>query len=232
MAIVDPQTVQAFDSDIEEIRALAAQTASIAKSALSRSIDALIADDEASAAQVGAGDAAIDRLSREVERQCIRLLELRSPVADDLRETLVAFKQAIIIERMGNGSRNIAQQLPLVLGATPGRSKTLPRRMSAIAQDLAWPALSCVIERDPDAVRAISASLDLLSSFHDELLRERLDGMADAPSTTSASICLLLASQKIVRLGEHSANLIRVAHLAAPGTQITLVPIEIGEERS
>jgi len=232
MATREPHTVKAFDGDLEEIRALVAQMGGMAEFAIARGIHALIADDQTTAAQVVAEDAAIDRLSKEVERQCIRLLALRAPMADDLRETLAAFKQSIIIERMGDCARSIAQQVPLVRGSAPRRSKTLLKRMSWIAQDLVRLALNRIIERDADAALAVSGSDDLLSSLHDELLRDLLNGMADAPSTTSASTCLLLASQKIVRLGEHSTNLIKVVQLAATDTPMGTGLIDIGEVRS
>lgn len=232
MATTDPHTVKAFDGDIEEIRALVAQMGGMAEFAIARSIDALITDDQATAAQVVASDAAIDRLSKEVERQCVRFLALRAPMADDLRETLAAFKQAIIIERMGDCGRSIAQQVPLVRGSTSRRSKALLKRMSLITQDLVRLALNCVMERDPNAACAASGNHDLLSSLHDELFRELLDGMADRPSSISASTCLLLASQKIVRLGEHSTNLVKVVHFAATGTPIGTGWIASGEERS
>lgn len=232
MATSDPHTVKAFDEDLEELRVLVAQMGGLAEIAIARSIKALIADDQATAAQVVAGDAAIDRLSRQVERRCVRLLALRAPMADDLREILAAFKQAIIIERMGNCSRSIAEQVPLVRGSASRRSKDLLRRMCSIAQELVRVALNCVLERDPDAARAVSGNDGLLSSLHDELLRELLDQMADAPSIISASTCLLLASQKIVRVGELSFNLFKAVQSAADGTPVETGFIESSEKRA
>lgn len=220
MATADPHTVKAFDEDLEEIRALVAQMGGMVELAISRAFRAMADHDEATAARIAAEDEAIDRLSQEVERQCVRIVALRAPMADDLREVLAAFKQATIIERMGDCARGIAAQVPLVRGIRSRRSRAILERMSEKARDMVRLSLDCAVQRNADAARPLCAPDDLLASLHDELLGELLDIMIEEPSSITASTCLLLASQKLVRLGEHSANLARLVCFALAGADM------------
>src|SRR3546814_4907122 len=102
----------------------------LAEQAIARAIDALAKHDLDAARRVIEGDKRIDAIEEDVERLAIRLIALRAPMADDLREVvaeappavgLVAEHQAIFgIEQAkaaGNRFDGIAQALLGRLGA-------------------------------------------------------------------------------------------------------------------
>src|SRR3546814_5239800 len=49
-----------------------------------------------------------------VERLAIRLIALRAPMADDLREVVAALKIATVVERIGDYAKNIAKRVPAI----------------------------------------------------------------------------------------------------------------------
>lgn len=220
MATPDPHTAKAFDDDLEEIRVLIAQMGGMAEEAVSKATKALMNHDELAATEVVAHDLGIDRLSEEVEQHCIRLIALRAPLADDLRETLAAFKIAVIVERMGDCACRIAGQVPLVRGLSRRSSRLLVERMSSTAEEGVRQALDTFVARDADAAVFDRRIPDELSHLQDELLRDLLEAMTDAPSNISSCTSLLLASHTLVRLGEHAANLSRIACFAATGRDV------------
>jgi phosphate transport system protein len=56
-------------------------------------------------------DARIDALEAEVDRLAVRIIALRAPMADDLREVIAALKISGVIERIGDYAKNIAKRV-------------------------------------------------------------------------------------------------------------------------
>ena len=97
-------TVKAFDSDIGKLRGLIAEMGGLAEEAIHKAVDALVRHDLESAKIVVAGDARIDALEAEVDQLAVRIIALRAPMADDLREVIVRHFHPQIVEFMRQNS--------------------------------------------------------------------------------------------------------------------------------
>jgi phosphate transport system protein len=214
MHVAVPHTVKAFDEDLDAIRTLIALMGEMVEEALVKAVAALMEHDEMAAACVVAGDVRIDCLADEVERRCVCLIALRAPIASDLDEVLAAFKIGVVIERVGDCARTIAEQVPSV-GRFKSRSATkLLKELSDTARACVRHSLDDFVRRDMGAAESLPRSLDEAGYLHDELSRDLLDSMTDYPSTITAFTCLLLAAQKLLRVSEHAANIARVSAAA------------------
>jgi phosphate transport system protein len=222
MGGLNPHTVKAFDEDLQAIRALIAEMGGMVEQAVFRASKALIDCDEMTAREVVRDDARIDRLLQEVERQCLCLIALRAPMADDLQEILAGFKIATIVERMGDCARSIAEQVPRVRGLSRSSLRNVLRRMSVEAQDSVQNALDVFVRQDAEPAQQPLSVQEQLAHLQDELLRDLLDTMAELPSAVGSSTSLLMASQNLVRLAEHSAKIIRISSSASRGAPIPL----------
>ncbi|HXU57165.1 MAG TPA: PhoU domain-containing protein, partial [Verrucomicrobiae bacterium] len=109
-------TVKAFDEDITRLRGLIAEMGGLAEVQLSEAIEALVKGNEALANGVIARDKKIDALEAEVDRLAVRVIALRAPMADDLREAVAALKIVGIVERIGDYAKNIAKRVPALEG--------------------------------------------------------------------------------------------------------------------
>ena len=89
-------TVKAFDDDIGELRALVSEMGGLAETAISDAMHALTRHDLETAARVVENDSRIDAMEAEVERMAVRLIALRAPLADDLREAVAADRPTVI----------------------------------------------------------------------------------------------------------------------------------------
>lgn len=224
MASVDPHTVKAFDDDLEQIRALVAQLGGLAEAAVGDATTALLSGDELTAARVIAGDSKLDTISEEVERDCVKLIALRAPMADDLRQVLAAFKIAVLIERMGDCARSVAEQVPRVQGFARRSPLLIIRSMSTTVAEMVRASLDAFIAQDADAAEAVGRSDDDVDALHDQLFRELLEIMSENPASISPSTCLLLASKKLERIGDHATSISRVVHYSITGIQLPHAP--------
>jgi len=85
---MEQHTVKAFDEDITRLRGLIAEMGGLAEAAVQNAMDALIQGDDALAERIIADDKKIDALEAEVDRLAVRIIALRAPMADDLREVI------------------------------------------------------------------------------------------------------------------------------------------------
>jgi phosphate transport system protein len=102
-------TVKAFDEDITRLRGLIAEMGGLAEVAIAESMDALVRGEELAEAG-GRRDKRIDALEAEVDKLAVRIIALRAPMADDLREVIAALKIAGVLERIGDYAKNIAKR--------------------------------------------------------------------------------------------------------------------------
>ena len=109
--MAEQHTVKAFDNEITQLRGLIAEMGGIAEISIGRAVDALINHDEDLARSVVAGDAKLDALEAEVDQLAVRIIALRAPMADDLRDVIAALKISGVVERIGDYSKNIAKRV-------------------------------------------------------------------------------------------------------------------------
>ena len=71
---------------------LIAEMGGLAEVAIADAIEALVHHDEAKALTVVQNDAKLDALEADVDRLAVRIIALRAPMADDLRDVIAALK--------------------------------------------------------------------------------------------------------------------------------------------
>ena len=104
-------TVKAFDEDITRLRGIIAEMGGLAEVSIQEAMQALVSGDEELARQVVERDAKLDKLESEVDELAVRVIALRAPMADDLREVIAALKIGGVVERIGDHATNVAEMV-------------------------------------------------------------------------------------------------------------------------
>lgn len=211
-------TVKAFDEDITRLRGLIAEMGGLAEVAIAESLDALVRGDEALAEQVVARDKRIDALETEVDKLAVRIIALRAPMADDLREVIAALKIAGVVERIGDYSKNIAKRVGMIEGRVRFEPLTLLPAMGELASEMVHDVLTAYAARDPDLAREVIASDAKVDAFYNSIFRNLVSYMVENPSTISSAAQLLFVARNIERIGDHATNVAEMVHFAATGS--------------
>lgn len=213
-------TVKAFDEDLGQLRALISEMGGRAEAAITGSLEALVNRDLESAALIVEGDRKIDELEAEIERRVVRLIALRAPMADDLREVLAALKIAGVVERMGDYAKNIAKRAPLLQDARGMEAMSVLPEMGKVATEMVRNVLDAFVLRDADAAVAVSARDRAVDDFYNSLFRTLLTHMMENPQNITASTHLLFIAKNIERIGDHATNVAEMVYFAATGQQM------------
>jgi phosphate transport system protein len=213
-------TVKAFDEDLGQLRALVSEMGGRAELAIIGALDALSNRDLESAAKIVEDDRKIDELEAEIERQVVRLIALRAPLADDLREVLAALKIAGLVERMGDYAKNIAKRVALLQEVRGMDALAMLPAMGRIAAEMVRNVLDAFVLRDADAAVAVAARDKAVDDFYNSLFRSLLTYMMENPHNITASTHLLFIAKNIERIGDHATNVAEMVYFAATGRQM------------
>jgi phosphate transport system protein len=210
-------TVKAFDDDITRLRGLVAEMGGLAEVAITQSMEALVRGNETLANEVIARDNRINELNGEIDKLAIRVLALRAPMADDLREVVATLKIAGELERIGDYAKNIAKRA----GAIEGRKKfeplTLLPAMSEIAAEMVHDVLTAYAARDPILASEVMDRDDKVDAFYESIFRNLLTHMMENPPSITTAAQLLFVARNLERIGDHATNVAEMVHYAATG---------------
>jgi phosphate transport system protein len=213
-------TVKAFDEDLGQLRALVSEMGGRAETAITGAIEALISRDLESAAAIVAGDHKIDLLETEIERQVVRLIALRAPMADDLREVLAALKIAGVVERMGDYAKNIAKRITTLQDLRGLDAMSVLPSMGAVVTEMVRNVLDAFVARDAEAAVAVAVRDKAVDDFYNSIFRTLLTYMMENPHNITASTHLLFIAKNLERIGDHATNVAEMVYFAATGQQM------------
>ena len=211
-------TVKAFDEDITKLRGLIAEMGGLAEVALQQAMDALVKGDDELSEQVVKGDKKIDALESEIDKLAVRIIALRAPMADDLREVIAALKIAGVVERIGDYSKNIAKASRQIGQRKHFEPLTLLPAMAEVAGDMVHEVLTAYAARDPILAREVIKTDEKVDAFYDSIFRNVVTHMVENPATISSAAQLLFVARNIERIGDHATNVAEMVHFAATGT--------------
>ena len=211
-------TVKAFDEDITRLRGLIAEMGGLAEVAIHEALEALVRGDEELAEGIVARDKKIDALESEIDKLAVRIIALRAPMADDLREVIAALKIAGVVERIGDYSKNIAKRVGMIEGRDRFEPLTLLPAMGEIASEMVHDVLTAYAARDPGLAREVIATDAKVDAFYNSIFRNLVSHMVENPSTISSAAQLLFVARNLERIGDHATNVAEMVHFAATGT--------------
>ncbi|WP_066809493.1 phosphate signaling complex protein PhoU [Sphingomonas asaccharolytica] len=221
MATGQEHTVKVFDDEIGQLRGLISQMGGLAERAIHDAMNALQRVDLDLAQQVRLADKQIDVIEAEVETLAVRIIALRAPMANDLREVVAALKIAGVIERIGDYAKNIAKRVPMIESEHRIEPISVIPAMGKMAAEMVHDALDAFAARDQQAAVDVCMRDQALDDFYDSIFRMLVTYMVENPATIGQVAHLLFVAKNLERIGDHATNVAEMIYFAATGTQMT-----------
>jgi phosphate transport system protein len=214
-------TVKSFDEQLRRLNEIILRMGGLAEAALSAAIQAVTKRDVDLAAEIVRDDAKIDELNREVDELAVRLLALRQPMANDLREIVAALRISADIERIGDYAANIAKRAIAMSEMRPSRSLPGIARMGRLAQRLIKEVLDAYAEKNPEKAVTVWARDEEIDDAYNSLFRETLTYMMEDARAITPSTHLLFIAKNIERIGDHATNVAETIYFMVKGKPLT-----------
>lgn len=216
-----PHTVRAYDQELTKLNATIVGMGRLAESQVDSAIQALSRRDIELAAEIIANDAQIDEGENTVNELTVRLLALRSPVADDLRLVISTLKVASELERVADLAVNIAKRVLSLTSAQMVAPVSGIVRMGGLVVELLREVVDAYDQRDaPRAVAVWQADQDVDDQCS-ALFRELLTYMMEDPRNISSCSHLMFVAKNVERIGDHATNIAEAAHYMITGDQLS-----------
>ncbi len=212
--------VKSFDEELKQLSQMVAQMGGLAEAQLQAAIEALVARDAEEAARVVKSDVRIDQLERQISNQTIRMLALRQPMAQDLRQVVAALKISSDIERIGDYAANVAKRAIALTQSPPMRPVGGIARMGRLVQQIIKDTLDAYSDNDADKAIAAWKRDQEVDDMYNSLFRELLTYMMEDPRNIGPSTHLMFIAKNIERIGDHATNVAEIIHYLVRGEDI------------
>ena len=212
--------VKSFDEELKHLNNIIAEMGGLAEAQLDRAVECLVRRNSELAAQVVKDDKRIDNLETEVGSFTVRLLALRQPMAQDLREVVAAIKIASDIERIGDYAKNIAKRAIVLAQYDPLKPAASIPRMSRLALTIIKDVLDAYAQNDVRKAQTVWMRDEEVDDMYNSLFRELITYMMEDPRNITACTHLMFMAKNIERIGDYATNIAEIIHFKVEGKEI------------
>lgn len=178
----------------------------------------LKAKDDEAASKLREEDAVVDRMEKEIESLCLRIILMQQPVAKDLRKVSAALKMITDMERIGDQAADIAEILMMpVEGELMERPVHLDQ-MGAEAANMVHKAIDAYVKHDLALAQAVQADDDKVDALFVKVKHELLEDMKNRPDPGMQLLDTLMIAKYLERIGDHAVNIAEWVEYAVNGT--------------
>ena len=174
---------------------------------LTMAFNAFVQMDVTTARKVIKGDAEVDNVEVEMEEECLKLLALYQPVANDLRLIVAVLKINNDLERIGDHAKNMAE---IVLQMAENGPMKVPENMIAIFEKtklMLRKVLLAFVELDIKIAEAVLAMDDEVDTLCKSQLPLQIEMIRHEPDYTGQHLMLLSVCRQLERIGDHASNI-------------------------
>lgn len=209
--------VTSFEVDLQKLRDMIAVMGGLVERSVADATIALTTHDAALAARVIEMDQQIDAEERAVEQFAVRLLALRQPVADDLRQVVAALKVITDLERVGDYASNVAKRSLVLNKVASAYSLSGIGQMASLVQQNLKTVIDAVGEADPQKAISVWRADQMVDDLYNTIFRELITYMMEDARSITACTHLLFIAKNLERIGDHATNIAELTYYAVTG---------------
>lgn len=161
-------------------------------------------------------DRGIDKMEREIESLCLRILLQQQPVAADLRTISAALKMISDVERIGDQATDIAEIGRHLLSQKQQETGHIPT-MAAEAIQMVNNSIDAFVQQDLTLARQVIDYDDVVDNWFDTIRQELIQRVVAAPEEGERCIDLLMVAKYLERIADHATNIAEWAEYAITG---------------
>jgi phosphate transport system protein len=213
-----------FDSELETFRTHLIKMGETAVAQLQDAMKALVDADIGLADRVIARDDELDQLEIKIDEEAVRYMNMRAPIASDLRLVIVGMKASHDLERVGDEATSISKRAVRLAAEPPLKPYVDLPRMAGVAAQMLRDALDCFFHGDPQKAASVIRRDAEVDTLNNQLYRELTSYMLESPGTIGRAIELMFISKSIERIADHATNIAEEMIFLAKGKDVRHSP--------
>lgn len=157
--------------------------------------------------EVMAEDRNVDRMEREIEQDCLKILLMERPVAGDFRDVSAALKMITDLERIADQAADISE-ITLQFGQEafikePDHITMMARLVIGMVKD----GVQSYINRDLEMARGLDERDDRVDELFETIKRDLVALIRQNPDYADQAILFMMIAKYLERIGDHAVNI-------------------------
>jgi phosphate transport system protein len=206
-----------LEDEISKLKKILFEMATSIEEMIAKSIKALKDRNMIMAEEVIKSDRKINQMEIEIDDQCIRILALQHPEAEDLRTVTMIMKINSELERIGDHAVNIAEKAIYLADKLPVKPLIDIPRMADKAIEMLQESLDAFVNKDAELAVAVCKKDDEVDALEPQIVRELITYMISDPQTIDRAITLILIARDIERVADLATNIAEDTYYIASG---------------
>jgi len=216
-----------YEMELHEIKDNLIYLGALTEKAIHLAMQSLTDRNTDMANKVIANDYEIDKMDKEIEEKCIKMLALRQPTAIDLRFITTAIKITGHLERIGDMAVNIAEKV-VQLNEEPKLKPyiDLPH-MSSIVEKMVAKSLDSLIKRDLEIAEEVRKIEQEVDDLNEQIFRELLTFMMEDSKSIHRALLIMHVSKNLERIADHAQGIADMVTYMITGENVRHLTKEI-----
>lgn len=195
-----------FEEQLRELNEQLREMGTRCKDVISRAAEAFRNGDVEQALGIRAESAVIDRLERDIENCCMKLLLHQQPVAADFRLVSAALKMITDMERIGDQAEDIAEIVVFLDGSTMAEASMIDE-MARETIAMVTGSVDAFVKKDTVLARRVITRDDLVDRCFSEVRKQIIRLIAEDAADGEQALDLLMIAKYFERIGDHAVNI-------------------------
>lgn len=159
------------------------------------------------AEELSVRDREVDEWDIRIEEECLKILALYHPVANDLRRVTVVMKIAGELERVADLAVSIAERS---VGIAAHGAFQMPSRLSQMTEEslsMLHDSIDAFVEENSAAARVICQRDEVVDKLNSELIEEVVNVMKKQSELVEPCLHLFSVIRHVERVADHATNI-------------------------
>jgi phosphate transport system protein len=151
-------------------------------------------------------DVELYALNVDIEKRCLEVIALQSPVAKDLRTIGTYLKVITDFDRIGRYARDIAEVTEHAHSMAHFKPLVSIPHMAEMAEKMVDLSVKAFLDRDTSLTNEVFELEDKVDSLYDEIFREVMTYMMEDPKKIGLGMNYTLVARYLERIADHACN--------------------------
>ncbi|MCU0859666.1 MAG: phosphate signaling complex protein PhoU [Thermoplasmata archaeon] len=198
---------KAYETELVELDRQVTEMARKTQQAIELAVRSFQRLDQDMADEVRRIDEELYKLNIEIEKRCLEVIALQSPVAKDLRTIGTYIKVITDFDRIGRYAKDIAEVTFHAKDMAHFKPLVSIPHMAQMAEKMVDLSVQAFLDRDTRLTKEVFETEDMVDSLYDEIFREIITYMMEDSKKIGFGINYLLVARYLERIADHACNI-------------------------
>lgn len=195
-----------LDTQLEKLNIELIKMGALCEDAILTALNGMLDRDTKMLEKVFSIDSDIDKIEKDVEHLCTKLILQQQPVAKDLRQITAALKMISDMERIGDQASDIAEMVPYVIGNDIYGETHIERMAKAVIR-MTNESIDSFVKKDLTLAKKVIADDDEVDELFLQVKKDIINLVQNDNKNGECYMDLLMIAKYLERIGDHTTNI-------------------------